>query len=412
MKKLYTLLAATAVALSASAAAPSSLLANYKAPVRNLSEVQTFKAEKPMMLESPSNKALKTPAMKAAPSANLFENLYWEKSYIATQNGGWTSGEMIYFLKGEGNTVAMVNFFVEGLQLTGTYDEVAGTISIPAYNQKFNLQFEDGSTAEAYFCLVDVTKKPYALLDEDIVLHFDKQTSSIYYDGEDDGQYYTKVIGFVLGGQISTFIAAIQASPVNSIMSWDYPIFDETGQNVTGSGTSEAGCWTEVNGNKMTVTNMLGAGASALPVEFTIDAASKKATATDALIGRASDETQTIDFYVMSADQSTVSTNVVLDMNVVEEDGQFVTVFTSANILGISDKTWAYYISESNYMCLNFEFYVNGDLLSAAGVEGVTVADENAPVEYYNLQGVKVANPESGLYIRRQGNIATKVLIK
>lgn len=47
-----------------------------------------------------------------------------------------------------------------------------------------------------------------------------------------------------------------------------------------------------------------------------------------------------------------------------------------------------------------------------SGVEGVTVADENAPVEYYNLQGVKVANPESGLYIRRQGNTATKVLIK
>lgn len=39
-------------------------------------------------------------------------------------------------------------------------------------------------------------------------------------------------------------------------------------------------------------------------------------------------------------------------------------------------------------------------------------ADENAPVEYYNLQGVRVANPESGLYIRRQGSKAVKVLVK
>lgn len=39
-------------------------------------------------------------------------------------------------------------------------------------------------------------------------------------------------------------------------------------------------------------------------------------------------------------------------------------------------------------------------------------ADENAPVEYYNLQGVKVANPENGLFIRVQGNKATKVMIK
>lgn len=42
----------------------------------------------------------------------------------------------------------------------------------------------------------------------------------------------------------------------------------------------------------------------------------------------------------------------------------------------------------------------------------VVELDENAPVEYYNLQGVRVANPENGLYIRRQGATATKVLVK
>ena len=38
-------------------------------------------------------------------------------------------------------------------------------------------------------------------------------------------------------------------------------------------------------------------------------------------------------------------------------------------------------------------------------------ADANAPVEYYNLQGVKVANPEKGLFIKKQGNKATKVVL-
>ena len=38
--------------------------------------------------------------------------------------------------------------------------------------------------------------------------------------------------------------------------------------------------------------------------------------------------------------------------------------------------------------------------------------DANAPVEYFNLQGVRVANPENGLYIRRQGNSVSKVLVK
>lgn len=38
--------------------------------------------------------------------------------------------------------------------------------------------------------------------------------------------------------------------------------------------------------------------------------------------------------------------------------------------------------------------------------------DANEPVEYYNLQGVRVANPENGLYIRRQGSKVSKVLVK
>ena len=38
--------------------------------------------------------------------------------------------------------------------------------------------------------------------------------------------------------------------------------------------------------------------------------------------------------------------------------------------------------------------------------------DENAPVEYYNLQGVRVANPANGIFIKRQGNKVEKVLVK
>lgn len=38
--------------------------------------------------------------------------------------------------------------------------------------------------------------------------------------------------------------------------------------------------------------------------------------------------------------------------------------------------------------------------------------DLNAPVEYYNLQGVKIINPKNGLYIKVQGNKVSKVLVK
>lgn len=39
------------------------------------------------------------------------------------------------------------------------------------------------------------------------------------------------------------------------------------------------------------------------------------------------------------------------------------------------------------------------------------IVDSNAPVEYYNLQGVKVTNPEKGIYIMRQGTSVRKVIL-
>ncbi len=49
---------------------------------------------------------------------------------------------------------------------------------------------------------------------------------------------------------------------------------------------------------------------------------------------------------------------------------------------------------------------------SGASVAGIEIDDENAPVEYFNMQGVRVANPENGLYIKRQGSKVTKVMVK
>ena len=51
----------------------------------------------------------------------------------------------------------------------------------------------------------------------------------------------------------------------------------------------------------------------------------------------------------------------------------------------------------------------------AAGVQNVAVdrVDENAPVEYFNLQGIRVANPEAGqLLIKKQGAKTQKVVIR
>ena len=47
--------------------------------------------------------------------------------------------------------------------------------------------------------------------------------------------------------------------------------------------------------------------------------------------------------------------------------------------------------------------------LDASAIE--EIAADNAAVEYYNLQGVKVANPENGIFVKKQGGKATKVVL-
>ena len=49
-----------------------------------------------------------------------------------------------------------------------------------------------------------------------------------------------------------------------------------------------------------------------------------------------------------------------------------------------------------------------------AGVAEIVIADENAPVEFYNLNGVRINsdNLVPGLYIRRQGAKASKIIVR
>lgn len=52
------------------------------------------------------------------------------------------------------------------------------------------------------------------------------------------------------------------------------------------------------------------------------------------------------------------------------------------------------------------------ELTGGASVEFIGMDNADAPAEYYNLQGMKVNNPEKGIYIVRQGRKASKVVLK
>ncbi|MDE7152943.1 MAG: starch-binding protein [Muribaculaceae bacterium] len=60
-----------------------------------------------------------------------------------------------------------------------------------------------------------------------------------------------------------------------------------------------------------------------------------------------------------------------------------------------------------------FTLNINEMTLNVTDPSGISsIAADNAPAVYYNLQGVKVDNPENGLYIVKRGNKVTKEMVK
>lgn len=124
------------------------------------------------------------------------------------------------------------------------------------------------------------------------------------------------------------------------------------------------------------------------------------------------------------------------DGNAVKENGEDVAASVMAKAPAADDKTWTNMVAKQgvkyeidvpttagNYMTIRAKSVLNGihseELVKnvdasgnvISGVEGVVADDANAPVEYFNLQGVRVAADQPGIYIRRQGSKVEKVSI-
>lgn len=89
---------------------------------------------------------------------------------------------------------------------------------------------------------------------------------------------------------------------------------------------------------------------------------------------------------------------IAKESDVAGKQGVYLLTYKCNNGLGL------YCIAEDGFI----DRFIDGN-----GVEGIEMDETiDGAAEYYNLQGVKVANPENGLYIKKAGNKATKVLVK
>ncbi len=111
--------------------------------------------------------------------------------------------------------------------------------------------------------------------------------------------------------------------------------------------------------------------------------------------------------YMMSIDQLPMTNNVT---------GWAQMQFDAANNLIVYDRRNAKlvtYVLPGGSMATTpakAEYAIN----KASGIEDITVGNEEAPAQYFNLNGVEVnaENLTPGIYVRRQGNTATKVVVR
>ncbi len=92
----------------------------------------------------------------------------------------------------------------------------------------------------------------------------------------------------------------------------------------------------------------------------------------------------------------------VIRENLYLEDFQPIAArYVTINTTKAYEPAWGIKLKEVN---------IQGVKAGTSGIEDIA-AEADAPVEYFNLQGVRVANPEAGaIYIMRQGSKVTKVI--
>ncbi len=132
--------------------------------------------------------------------------------------------------------------------------------------------------------------------------------------------------------------------------------------------------------------------------------------------------------YAPQSDVEVTANDGVIDLSVQATVGETATVFAwtageeaiADTDFSVADGVFTFNKSFSDAVCAmtNAEFpkltlkTIPVEIsANSSAVDEIETADD-AEVEYFNLQGIKVSGKEAGIYIRRQGKTTTKVIVK
>lgn len=422
MKRFYSLFAAVAVCAGMSFAV-TPMAKSFDSGVRmsEFKDTPVLKLQTSGQEKAQAMKAQKKNVAKAAIAPSSLDGDYLTLSAYYSEDQYVVTGPYGAYMEAEDDVVYIGDFLygwfyddIKELQATVNYyeDYDISTLVIPAEANIIEYGGEDFGLYYSMYAYSDYYKGYYifTLVDENddySNIEFQIAEDGIYQlvgsydrDGFSDIQYGISIIAKESGG-VYAFLPDVAFVPTNGVNphSVYYPTYDQ-------GYSDQVPVTAYANGSAVMVYNLFG---MEYPVTFSVDAANKTLTATDQFIGDLTGTyedgtTVEIPLYYSGASYADAEKYIF--------DGTFDTVNEKTVV------TFADYVYGINYE-QQIQFYTfydatiefDIDLFSNSAISSVAKDSAEGEAVYYNLQGMKVANPTAGqVYIKKQGNTVTKIV--
>ena len=417
MKKFYAFVCAVVVALTASAG-PIDFAPKAKKDITKL-ELST----KSSKIDLTNAKRVKRASRISANDAALEgDKMYLEESFsLRTDSAtgkslGWQVDSPVTLRRAEDGTYTIENFYGQpGINLTGgVYDAAEGTLTFQPQIVVSGLS-EMGAPYESI--MVAICDDEDELTEEPIVFAVDIPNRNLSYKYEDNGQIITRYVGIVLLDTDNEYLAhadylaIIDLNQVNGKSAFTYyNSNDERFQK-------QAYVYNEIVEGSLVTTGLFGEGFG-FPVTFTLNQETNTAVADNQVVtalGDGSGEFFDFMFYnlVFNGDSVKIGDPVETFEIIPQEgaEGVMTYIYKDYTFVGTPYNGQMAALVPGGII-YGFQILYVGDIFDPTGIHDVQLdKNTNAPVEYYNLQGIRVSEPtKGGIYIRRQGNVSTKIM--
>ena len=420
MKKFYAFVCAVVVALTASAG-PIDFAPKAKKDITKLEfSTKSFKTNL-----TNAKRVKRASRISANDAALEGDKMYLEESYSFGPNEdqtaakGWQVDGSVTLRRAEDGTYTIENFFSQGINLTGgVYDAAESTLTFEPQVVASGLT-DMGAEFESVMAVI-VDNYDEFIEDHPIVFDVDIPNRNLFYmcDTDEEGNA-TNCLGLACMDKdnekvgFMDWLAMIDLNQVNGMSAFGY--YNSNKEPVQ----EQTLVYNEVVDGNLVTTGLFGAGFG-YPVTFTLNQETNTAVADNQVVtalGDGSGASYDFMFYnlVFTEDSTKVSVGEPVETFAIipqeGAEGVMTYIYKDYTFVGTPyNGKWAPLFDGG--IIYDFQLLYVGDIFDPTGIHDVQLdKNTNAPVEYYNLQGIRVNEPtKGGIYIRRQGNVSTKIM--